>query len=290
MENHRQNLVRLASATKDYSPLTIHIWRRRGSKSGWQHHGAELVDGITKTILTKPDEKWLVVHHKADSRVPDVPTEVTKFLPPGVAGGVSFTHWGRHQASNEWAGVPYVILAGTLFMRPSMYTALTHLAQGKPAGDHRLPDEDIQKTTVGEHKDLLLQAICRGRVRKLNGNRCLPMHAYVIATPMSGIPAALRDVFPGCRVERWQPVEKRLTGKLAEAIHVLEQLAGVGISPITYRTIRDHINVKDVSNWRKQVATREEWAEAVANNGYVITTLTGGNQGLTMLPEDFLVE
>jgi hypothetical protein len=103
---------------------------------------------------------------------------------------VEFTHWGKHQASNRWADVPNVILAGTLFMRPSLYTALTRLAQGKPPGFYKLPSEDIQRTTVGEHKDLLLQAICRGRVRKLDGDKCKPMHAYVIASPVSGIPRA----------------------------------------------------------------------------------------------------
>jgi hypothetical protein len=196
---------------------------------------------------------------------------------------------GKHQASNRWADVPNVILAGTLFMRPSLYTALTHLAQGKPPGFHKLPSEDIQRTTIGEHKDMLLQAICRGRVRKLDGDKCLPMHAYVIASPLSGIPGALKGVFPGCKLERWNPTNSKPTGKLAEAVEVFEQLAGVGISPITYRDLRGWIGLKDVNNWRRAVASREEWLSAVSNYGYAVTTLKGGTQGLVVLPDAAIV-
>jgi hypothetical protein len=285
MENHRENVVRLAHAVKDYSPLTVHVWQRSGSKAGWQRHGQELIEGIANTIMTKPHERWLVVHHLPSSRIPDVPAEVLKLLPATLTGQVSWTHWGKHQASNSWADVPNVILAGTLFMRPSLYTALTHLAQGKQSSHHRLPGADIQRTIIGEHKDMLLQSVCRGRVRKLDGDKCLPMSAYIIASPTSGIPGALQDVFPGCRRERWAPIERKLTGKLGLAVEVFEQLAQVGISPITYRDLRAHISLKDVNNWRRAVATRAEWFDAISNYGYAQTTLKGGAQGLVMLPD-----
>jgi hypothetical protein len=90
VEQYRRTLVRLKTAVKDYSPLTVHVWHTAGSKSGWQRRGPELVDGIVKTVLTKPNEDWLIVHHKPSSRVPDVAVEVTKRFPKDVAERVSF--------------------------------------------------------------------------------------------------------------------------------------------------------------------------------------------------------
>jgi hypothetical protein len=69
-----------------------------------------------------------VVHHKAARGLPDVEREVRRQLSE-TAAKVSFITWGRHMATNDYAEVPNVILAGTLFMRPSFYTALTHLAR-----------------------------------------------------------------------------------------------------------------------------------------------------------------
>ena len=187
IERHRGTLERLKTATKDYSPLSVHVWETSGSKAGWRDNGAELLTGIVKTILSKPSETWLIVHHKAAGRLPDVAQSVADKLPPDVAARVRYVTWGKHMATNAYADVANVILAGTLFMRPSFYTALTHLAQGKPTGCHMVADDAVQRTIQGEHANLLLQAICRGRVRKLDGDRCLPMSAYVIAAASHGL-------------------------------------------------------------------------------------------------------
>jgi hypothetical protein len=306
MEKHRGIVVPLPTAPKRYDPLTVHVWQTAGSKAGWSRNGEELLAGIVSTIQTKPDEKWLVVHHKASRGVPNLPREIAKALPGmtsvdlrtgeqrkdadgnAVSSQVEFVNWGRHQATNRWREVPNVILAGTLFMGAATYTALTHMAQGKRPETHRMDKEDIYLTTLGEHKDLLLQSLCRGRVRKLNGDECLPMDAYVIASTQSGIPGALRDVFPGCHIKRWSPVngaKAKMSPRMVQAIDVFEQLAKVGISPISYKEIRHRIGLKDVSSWRQQAASREEWRSAVANHGYVIKTLQGSQQGLELDPD-----
>jgi hypothetical protein len=46
---------------------------------------------------------------------------------------VSTLHWGAHDATNDYANVPNIILAGTLFLRPSYYEALGRLSH-PPAG------------------------------------------------------------------------------------------------------------------------------------------------------------
>jgi hypothetical protein len=75
----------------------------------------------------------------------------------------------------------------------------------------------LQRKLYGEHRHLVLQALCRGSVRRCQDAECAPCDAYILAATRSGIPAALPDIFPGCRVIRWQPVQKALSGKVKEA-------------------------------------------------------------------------
>jgi hypothetical protein len=270
VEKHRGNLYRLRTAIKDYAPLTVHVWHTAGSKSGWQRRGPELIDGIVRTILTKSTERWLVVHHKAARGLPDVEREVCQRLSDVAAANVSFITWGRHMATNDYADVPNVILAGTLFMRPSFYTALTHLAQGKPVDRNRMSEDDVRQTIEGEHRNLLLQAICRGQVRKLDGDQCLPMNAYVIAAPISGIPAALPSIFPGCTVRRWDPLGFKLTGHVKAAIEYAQAAFASGTHWLPYPSIAEHLRI-DRRNFGRDVSKRPEWVDAVASIGAEIT-------------------
>jgi len=273
VEQHRGGLERLATATKDYSPLTVNVWHRGGGKSAWKKNAAELIEGVVLTVLRKPDEDWLVVHHKSEYGIPNVPREIARQLPAEVSERVHFVPWGRHQASNEWADVGNVILAGTLFLRPSHYAALTHMTQGKPVGTSTVSDEDVAATALGEHKHLLLQAIGRGRVRKLDADRCLPMEAFVIADTRSGIPGCLAEVFPGCKVRRWTPIKAELTGKLREAVDYIDQVLAVGIPELPEANVRKTLGVT-ANNWGKLVANRAEWSDALAARG-VIREKTG---------------
>jgi hypothetical protein len=128
-EENRGELTRLTEASKHYGNLTVHCWRTGGGKQAFRNNGTTLLDGVVATINAKPDEDWLVVHHKDGIKV-DFEKAVTTRLVMG-RGRVHFIHWGEHQATNDYADVPNVILAGTLFYRPSHYEALTRLAGDK---------------------------------------------------------------------------------------------------------------------------------------------------------------
>jgi hypothetical protein len=123
IETYRGNVKRLKAAVKDYSPLTVHVWRTAGSKSGFQMNGDKLAKGIAETILTRPRQRWLVVAHKSGSQVGDVEKGIRRHLNSNVGDNVSVITWGHHMATNDYADVPNVILAGTLFMRDSASTS-----------------------------------------------------------------------------------------------------------------------------------------------------------------------
>jgi len=63
----------------------------------------------------------------------------------------------------------------------------------------------------------------------------LPMHAYVIAALQVVSPGRWGPSSPGCKLQRWRPLGVKAKGKLADAINTFEQLADVGLSPITYK-------------------------------------------------------
>ena len=130
---------------------------------------------------------------------------------------VHFLNWGNHHATNKFGDVPNVILAGTLFYRPSYYEALARLVADRRPAQGAIDDAMFDDVMLGEHRHLVLQALCRGSVRRCQGAECAPCNAYIIATTRSGIPAALCEIFPGCRVVRWQLVQKALSGKVKEA-------------------------------------------------------------------------
>ena len=215
-EDRRGGITFLPEAVKRYDAHTIHVWKVAGSKSGFKKDGHRLVEGIASTIRSKPDEEWLVVHHKTGIKM-DFETEVRTLLQDD-GRGVHFLHWGAHDATNKFAHVPNVILAGTLFLPTSYYEALGRLASGHPSARGPFADEDTRKVTLGEHHHLILQALCRGAVRRCVGGGCPPTDTYVIASRGSGIPQSLAAIFPGARMVPWRPVAKALRGKVAEAV------------------------------------------------------------------------
>lgn len=132
-----------------------------------------------------------------------------------------FAHWGGedYRATNRFKDVRNVILAGTLFYEHGYYDALGRLSRGMNS-DERLGKEARKDIEHGEHAQTILQALCRGSVRKSIGNKCGQCDAYIIANPNSGIPKMLEDgvIFPNAKVVDWSPVERKLTGKVKEAV------------------------------------------------------------------------
>ena len=259
----RNALAMLPMAVRDYSPLTVKVWKTSGSKSGWEKGGDRLVEGIAATILTKPAEDWLVVVHRPNGAIGDVEKAIKAKLPAEVRDHrVSFTTWGRHTGSNLWADVPNVILGGTLFYPSSHLTALHHLCANIPVEDGLVGAAEVRRTQQGEHRHLILQAVCRGRVRRSDGAKCQPMTAYIIASPKSGIAAEMATVFPGCVVETWQPVKVEAKGKLKEAIGWLTDALEAGRREVSYAEVYTAMGI-DKAYFSRRIAREPVWKAAI---------------------------
>jgi hypothetical protein len=221
-EKHRSNLVRLKSAAKRYDNLTIHHWRRGGGKRAFQENQVELVQGIASAINAKPKERWLVIHHKPDGNGYDLEAAIRDGLMV-PQDQVYFLTWGNHHAVNKFADVPNVVLAGSLFYRTTGYEALARAAGGLIPGKHDVTPEQLDDFKLAESLHMVLQALCRASVRKADGNQCGRCDAYVIAAPNTRIGQSLTEVFPGCKVVPWEPVEEELRGKPKRAIDFIQK-------------------------------------------------------------------
>lgn len=212
MSRGRKNLVRLADPRKKYRDLHIGVWPIGGGKN--QFEKADGTDrragGIAKTINERPDEQWLVVHHKHDGKVKNLKGKILPLLEQ--PDNVSWVTWGMHMATNEYSSIHNVILAGTLFYRDSQYEALGRRAANLKPEDGTYPKRRRLGIADGESRHCILQALCRGNARNLDGDQCRPCRAYIMASTRSGIAKMLGDVFPGCAIEEWVPETVELQG------------------------------------------------------------------------------
>ncbi len=204
-QKDRRNLVTLPTAQKSYDNLTVHVWNRGGGKSAFRTQASELIEGIAATINGKPDEQWLVILHKEDEwhipgqkRIPDLMKLISDLV--HRPGNVASLTWGNEKATNEFSAIKNVILAGTLFYPESVYEVRARASKGLGAAEE-LDLDSFKALELGEHKNLILQAACRGSVRKCVNDQGEAMDLYLIASNKTGIPYVLTEIFPGARTQ-----------------------------------------------------------------------------------------
>jgi hypothetical protein len=266
-ESERGTLVRLPTAEKRYDNLNVHVWSRGGGKGSFERKGDVLVDGIVATINKKPNEEWLVVHHKTIHGL-DLPVQVRDLI-DGDKDRVHFIHWGNHHGTNDFAHVQNVILAGTLFYRPSLYEAFARLSSGI-SNEVSLPENHYDQIVAGEHANLILQALCRGSVRQCVGDVCAPCNAYIIASVNSGIKESLPGIFPGCKVKSWKPVKRVLRGKVKDAVTNLTTcMEATPDRLVPFKEVMGVVGMTDMGNFRRSIRRHEDFIEAIAELGIV---------------------
>jgi len=272
-EADRGGIVELPRADKSYDALTINVWSRGGGKASWRKDGATLIEGIAATIMTKPDDAWLVIHHLGGIDM-NFETELRAKLPKVFGPTVHYRNWGRHDATNAFVHVRNIILAGTLFMRPAHYESLGRLASAYPSARGRYDPEKTRAVTLGEHRHMILQALCRGAVRQCVGDSCPPADAYIIAATGTGIAADLPLVFPGAAVRPWKPVEVPLSGVVKAAFEfIVGELAST--PAVTFRAVMAHLGWSDRGNFKRRVRHHADFVEALASEGIVETPGSG---------------
>ncbi|NHM25301.1 hypothetical protein [Tritonibacter mobilis] len=271
----RGGLTFLPSATKDYSPLTIHVARKGAGKSSWGQNGPALAKTVAEMRSQRLGQRCLIVHHKADKHL-DASNLISDAIIPDALHNTSFLHWGMHQATNEYADVPVVILAGTFNLPPSQYLGLAHASLGLPM-DKTLPEAVVQRVALGEHGHAIVQAVGRGVTRGCSDGKCLSGEVYIIASAGSGIEEALSDWFPGATVKRWYPADRPvLTGKVAEAAaYIKQRLKEDPTASILFQDVMGHIGCSNRSNFNRTIRRHDLFRLWLADQGLVEVKLPG---------------
>lgn len=273
----RKTLYRLGSAAKNYRDLTVHIWNKGGGKGAWSNNLDELLQGVVATIKAKPDEDWLVIVHQEDRYyIPDLAAAIGALL-PDHAGKISYLTWGNHHATNQYVDVKNVILAGTLFFQPSTYEARLRVSAALPVTEP-IDDDDLTTIELGEHAHGILQALCRGSVRKCKDENCWPMDAYIIAAKVTGIPALISDIFPGCKIERWQPIDQPLTGYVKEAVEAIDKVWKQDDANfmLSFKDHRAMLGIKSRSQYKDRVRDHVIFRDEMKKRGIVQHSPRGG--------------
>lgn len=215
-------------------------------------------------IKQRPDEPWLIVHHreigkeKFERRLRERGCRPVR---------IEFVTWGSHQGTNAFADIPNVILAGTLFMPEGHYQGLAFASAGLAVHSELQPDL-LDEVRHGEHCDLVLQALCRGAARGNAGTRCKPCNAYIIASKGSGIRTSLPTIFPGCRVVDWQAQHKSPRGKVADAIaYLTKRLSLDPLATITFAELMQTLGIADKSNFNKTIRKHLDFQQALERLG-----------------------
>jgi hypothetical protein len=273
-EAHRGTLHRLPSATKSYKNLRVHMWSTGGGKWAYRENGLELVKGIVETIQKRPSEEWLIVGHLPRLGSCDLEREVRQRLEEAVASNVHFITWGRHHATNDFVDIRNVILAGTLFYPKWHYEALGRASAARPSSEGPYSDQDRESVAQGEHRHLILQAACRGSVRRCDGSDCWPTDLYIIASRRSRIAEEMPVIFPGCRMIEWSPIGRRPRGRAEQLIRIVDAwVAAGGREPLPFSEVRVKLGGMSAANFRR---LRRHCAVAEALEHREVTELDDG--------------
>jgi hypothetical protein len=271
MEKHRNDIVRHDVICKNYSNLEIGVWAYGGGKSAFAQDGeSKRMRGIAQTVMERPDEEWLIIHHKDRRGTRTFPDQLRDFLSDEVLAKVSFLHWGNHHGTNDFAHIENVILAGTFFLPDDIYEGRARLAAGM-CDEDKVHANTKRAVKEGEHQHCILQALCRASVRGIDAKgQCRPCRAYIIASNQSGIKKLLPDLLPSCNVRPWKPVPERVKGKVKEVVDQVDWILWHEATLwdiIPFNWLADQVGIKSKSNFRRTIRKNAGFQDAMQERG-----------------------
>lgn len=281
-QRHRGGLRRLRAPEKTYAGLTIHHWNRGAGKSAYKSpdKATEIADGVARAInaeIPRGEESLVIFHKQVMKRHPDMVRLISERIYPDAK--VNFCNWGKHTATNQYAHIKHVILAGILQYNEAQYEA-TGRAAKKARAEDEFGEDDFQRTRFGEIAHNIFQAACRGTVRKtVDGDCPSGCHLYLIFSTdkKRGFSrAGLERIFPKAPIIDWQPIQKELTGKAKEAFDLIQN-ALLSVDKVTSSEVMSAMGMADKGNFANLVK-RDDLRDALAKAGIDYVKATGRTQ------------
>jgi len=215
---HRGGLEPLPPVPNDYRRLTVHLWKRRSGRQVLRDPKvrSKIASAIAEEINKDESSRWLIAHSKHDREtVADIKALVTHNPDQRIA---TMT-WGNHHGTNVFRDVENVVLIGQLTMRRSQYMGKLLAASGLPVREARRLD--IDELRWGEYRHNLLQAACRGAVRRSERGVAGKCRLFLVTSPSPHLERLIEETFPGCRIEQWRPGHLALKGRARQVADFL---------------------------------------------------------------------
>jgi hypothetical protein len=224
------NVEIMDSLVRDYDNLLVCIWKTACGRDFLANptNRDKLLRPIAK-MLNADERKTLLVGYmnKGDF---DLFEELKSYLDKPEL--LHFRHWGNHHGTNEFRDIDRLVVIGCHLNRDTVYQAM-HMAATGADPDSAIGNEWTQMRQ-GHLKGNLLQAFSRGTVRQGENGQCGKCDVYFIAPPNPSPETLVREAFPNCRIEAWEPVEKALTGHakaIVDAVGLLRAQGRLGDVP-----------------------------------------------------------
>jgi hypothetical protein len=270
-EQYRKNLFRLNRADKDYSKLTVNVWRQASGKGAYQTNGNKLyVTEIVRVINSRPDEQFLVLRFLDN---PELESEVMEKVTQPER--VKFTHYGLHTATNEYRDFPNMIITGIMSYRLEDYEALARAAAGLRTCDGVLPPEVINNFRHGELAHHLLQAGCRTITRKSEGAGCPEARLWLIARNGVLPDSEIARIFPQCSVQRWVTTPRSLKGPRQVAFEYIMDKIASGMQEVRGADVRNYLGMTK-SNFTRDILQNDNFNDTLQNRSISIEKRSNG--------------
>ena len=151
----------------------------------------------------------------------------------------NFLTWGNETSLSSFSFCRNVICVGILHRS---HLEISGLIAGQ--ADNLLLEinqEEIQEAVKGEVNHCLYQALARGSIRKIQGNKTMPMNAWII-DKLNDVHERLSVVLPGAQWLEWQPkylVTEGKIAKMAKRIKVYLDNIPENVSKVSTRKIKE---------------------------------------------------
>lgn len=230
-------IERLPVAAISYCNATFHHMKLGAGRTLMARPAdrARILEEVAAQINSDAEDEYLVIYNKIDSA--DIPHELRNLVTN--PDRLNFVYWGNHRASNDYRDIKKVICIGLLEYPDFGYDDQHIRCLGK--AENR--DVDLPTIKSGEHKSRVLQAFTRSNIRNHNAGMCGTCDIYVVAWGKD-VEDHLREAFPGCRYEGWEPSCQPLTGRAADIYNAsVDYFSKFGGTSVTKKEVYNRLGM-----------------------------------------------
>lgn len=261
-QTRKDELERLEPVRAKYGNLKIHHWNYAAGKTNLRNPAkrAKIVEHVVNAISTKAEEPWLIIAHKA-SRTVDIHRDIEAKLPKA---NLHFCHWGTHVATNRFRDIRNIVVIGAWNYPIYAYEALGKAAMGSTTA--LLERETIERIRQTEYQHNLLQAVSRGNVRNHVAGICGESHVYLINKSIADQGKLIKQTFPDCHVEAWEPEKSVTKGRTKEVADKLLELMSSSGGLVRKADLRDACGIEH-SSQLSRIIKSDKFRHFIKENG-----------------------